>query len=81
MSRDRDPMSDATILQAGRELCRRNEGRLWCNIEPTERILMAYARPGSAWAAGDEYLRPTSVGGQHRVLAEAVAPCVIGGPA
>ncbi len=77
MSRDRAPMSAETVLQAGRELCARNEGRLWANIEPTERVLMAYARPGAAWAAGDEYLRPTSVGGRHRVLAEAVAPCVI----
>lgn len=57
-----DPVSDATLIGIGRHLWARNEGRLWANIDSTERVLMAYAKPGVCWALSDaDALAPPAV--------------------
>ncbi len=55
----RAPMSGETLRAAGAHLWARNEGKLWSNIDASERVLMAYAKPGICWALSDaDALRP-----------------------
>jgi hypothetical protein len=57
---------EESAVAIGHLLWKRNQGRLWANIDSTERVFMAYARPGLCWAASDEALQPFSMRGQHR---------------
>ena len=53
------PVSGETLIGCGLQLWARNEGRLWADIDSTERVLMAYAKPGVCWALSDaDALRP-----------------------
>lgn len=52
----RDPIDTASVLRAGAALWERNAGRLWRNIDATERVLMAYVHPAAAWRAADSLL-------------------------
>ncbi len=67
----RAPMSGETLRAAGAQLWERNKGRLWANIDPTERVLMAYAKPGPCWAARDDLLQPCAVSGWHHARSAA----------
>lgn len=53
MARNRAPIDNDSLMRCGAELCRRHEGKLWSDIDPTERVLMAYANPRAAWRASD----------------------------
>lgn len=64
-ARDRQPPTDADVLRCGLALWGQNAGKLWTNIDSTERVLMAYARPGAAWRASDDALKPFSTQGAH----------------
>lgn len=61
----RQPLGGSSLVRIGELLWERNQGRLWSNIDSTERVFMAYAKPGLCWAASDESLKPCSVLGQH----------------
>lgn len=53
MARNRAPIDDNALIRCGEELWKRNEFKVWENIDATERVLMAYANPRAAWLASD----------------------------